>query len=77
VAGTAACFCETTAIVSVQELEEDPELRQHVALYKDLVAVADAANTMDISDDGDDAHELEVPLEELLDDLEGLDVQDE
>jgi hypothetical protein len=48
-----------------------------VALYKDPVAVADAANTMDISDDGDDAHELEVPLEELLDDLEGLDVQDE
>jgi hypothetical protein len=49
-------------------------LRQHVALDKDPVAAADAANTMETSDAGSDAHELEIPLDELLEDLEFLEV---
>ena len=65
-----------------QELEEDPDMRKHVAVYKapaaGLVAAADDANGSQMDEDEDaDAHELEIPLEELLDDLEGLAVHDE
>jgi hypothetical protein len=64
----------------VQELEEDPDMRKHVALYKneavDVVAAADDANEME-EDDDTAAHELEIPLEDLLDDLEGLAVEEE
>jgi nonsense-mediated mRNA decay protein 3 len=66
---------------AVQDLEEDPELRQQVELYKNPVAgpveAADAANAMEESDgDDQDLRMLEVPLEELLDDLEGLAMDD-
>ena len=53
-------------------------MRKHVAVYKNpeaLVAAADAANAMETGDGEDSAAELEVPIEELLDDLEALDVQ--
>lgn len=66
----------------VQELEEDPDMRKHVAVYKlpstGLVEAADQANESQMDEDSDVAEaELEVPLEELLDDLEGLAVHDE
>lgn len=54
-------------------------MRKHVAVYKNpeaLVAAADAANAMDTGEaDEDDAAELEIPIDELLDDLEALDVE--
>lgn len=54
----------------MQEIEEDPDMRQYVALYKDPVAIADAANAMDTSDAESDGHELQVPLDELLEELD-------
>jgi hypothetical protein len=63
----------------VQELEEDPEMRKHVAVYWDpeaLVDAADRANDMEEDSDAGQA-EIEIPLDELLDDLEGLAVQED
>lgn len=68
----------------LQELEEDPELRQQVALYKNPEALAGGPAvvtnvSMDgASDDGDvDEAALEIPLDELLDDLDALNIDDE
>ncbi|KAI8326046.1 NMD3-domain-containing protein [Martensiomyces pterosporus] len=53
----------------LRDLEEDPELRQSINLYKDASA-AGAPQPADMeSDMGDDDELPEVPLEELLDDL--------
>lgn len=65
---------------ATQELEEDPELRAKVALYRDpdydaAAAAAARENAMTDDDDEDDGL-LDVPLEELLDDLAALSVQD-
>lgn len=67
----------------MQELEEDPEVRQQVALYKSHAAEATTelgwapGDTMEVDEDmsGEEAA-LEIPLEELIDELEGLDMQD-
>uniref|UniRef100_A0A6U2GZ91 60S ribosomal export protein NMD3 n=1 Tax=Chlamydomonas euryale TaxID=1486919 RepID=A0A6U2GZ91_9CHLO len=70
----------------LQELEEDPEMRQRINLYKDPEAIAALASARaagpppglaDGDDDGmgsdDDDEDLpQIPLEELLDDLEAL-----
>jgi len=73
----------------LQELEEDPEMRARINLYKDPAAAAAAAGgpgaaaapagavaVAGLHDGGDseeDGEELpQVPLDELLDDLEGL-----
>ena len=66
----------TTAFVPdltfyVQELEEDPDMRKHVALFHDPVQTADEANNMD-EDRSSEGQELEIPIEELLDDLQDL-----
>ena len=59
-------------------------MRQRIALYRnaeafDAVAAADAANAMHTDDDGssDDGAELDVPLDELLEDLAFLGMADE
>jgi hypothetical protein len=62
----------------MQELEEDKEMRKHVDVYRDpasLIAAADAANAMDTGDGEDSAADIDIPLEELLEDLEALDVE--
>jgi len=66
----------------LQELEEDPELRSHVNLYKDpkYIPIADPSNESlaDIDEGGDAAPE--VGLEELLDEMtldDGPDPEDE
>ncbi|KAJ2720385.1 ribosome-binding protein [Coemansia sp. Benny D115] len=65
----------------LRDLEEDPELRQTINLYKDTDAAArHAAGGVDSNDmdDDDDEEELpEVPLEELLDDLKINDDDDD
>ncbi|KAJ1837638.1 ribosome-binding protein, partial [Coemansia sp. RSA 2703] len=56
----------------LRDLEEDPELRQNINLYKDAEAASRARGTMDDDDmvDSDDGEDVpEVPLEELLEDL--------
>lgn len=65
----------------MQEIEEDPEVRQQVALFKndhakDDVEQRSAGDVMDIDDElsGDEA-ELDIPLEELIDELEALGVE--
>ncbi|PWA00490.1 hypothetical protein BB558_003452 [Smittium angustum] len=55
----------------MNELEEDPELRQNINLYKDESAVK-RDNGSDMDEEDDDLPE--VPLEELLD---SLDINDE
>ena len=90
------CTLVWTLLRCLQELEEDPELRQQVNLYKNedpmphaagqnafvsQNAPADPNAVMDgASDDEDedvDAAALDIPLDELLDDLEGLNMEDE
>lgn len=54
----------------MQELEEDPELRSRVALYRDPLAPVrrGGAGASEAGGDSDDEFP-EVPLEELLEDL--------
>lgn len=71
----------------MEEIEEDPELRARVALYKAPgvdVGAAAAAGTGDddamaegTEDDEDDDDVPQVPLEELLDDMEALGIDDD
>jgi nonsense-mediated mRNA decay protein 3 len=68
----------------LQELEEDPEMRAQVALYKDPTfnpAAAAAAQRQQVamaeSEDEEDGDVPQVPLEELLDDLAALGLEDE
>ncbi|MEW5320368.1 MAG: hypothetical protein WDW38_011444 [Sanguina aurantia] len=68
----------------MQELEEDPDMRSRINMYKEsevtmtASAAARAANPLaaadadNESDDGEDEDLPEVPLDELLDDLEHL-----
>ena len=62
----------------VQELEEDPEMRSRVALYKDPAHKAAAAQKMDTMTDGDEDEDAlpEIPLEELLDDMNALQLEE-
>lgn len=75
----------------MQELEEDPDLRSRINIYKDEVALAQVQAAAagkpaaavprgldEMDDDDDDGEELpQIPLEELLDDLIGLDIGEE
>lgn len=75
--------CTKQGATWLQDIEEDPEVRQHVALYKNYGDPGtaqqghSAIDTMDVDEDdtGDEAA-LEIPLEDLIDELEGLDMQD-
>lgn len=49
----------------MQEIEEDAELRQSINIYRN----ADAVVAKPAEVDDEDAHEIEIPLEELLDEL--------
>jgi nonsense-mediated mRNA decay protein 3 len=60
-------------------LEEDPELRSKVALYRDPEydpSTAAAAREDAMTDDDEDDGVFDIPLEELLDDLAALTVED-
>lgn len=60
-----------------QELEEDPEMRSKVALYKDPAHRPGPAQDMDAMTDGDDEDDLpDIPLEELLDDMNALQLEE-
>ena len=58
----------------LQELEEDPEMRAKMALYRDPAynPVAEAERRAAAMTDDEDGDVPEVPLEELLDDLAGM-----
>ena len=83
-----ATHCRTSPVVLilhwvvVQELEEDPEMRSKVALYKDPAHNPAAAqqNRQDAMTDGDadeDENDLpDIPLEELLDDMNALQLEE-
>eukprot|EP00873_Tetraselmis_striata_P002466 jgi/Tetstr1/422730/TSEL_013527.t1 len=64
----------------MQELEEDPELRKNVALFKDPsydpVAAANAKQEDMGDDDDSDGDVPEVPIEELLDGLDALGIEE-
>ena len=55
----------------LQELEEDPELRSKIALYRNPDYIPQAEMT-----DTEDADLPDIPLEELLDDLTALQLED-
>lgn len=71
----------------LEELEEDPDMRARVALYRDPTAASDvhAAGACHATlppdaageSDEDDEDGLEVPLEELLDDLAAMQIEEE
>ena len=66
--------------VLLQELEEDPEMRSKVALYRDPAynpAAAPPHGMADSDDDEDGEGVPQVPLEELLDDLAALGLEEE
>lgn len=57
----------------LQELEEDPDMRSRVALFKDQQALASKAMpSIAATDDYDDDDFPEVPVDELLENLAGL-----
>jgi nonsense-mediated mRNA decay protein 3 len=62
-----------------QELEEDPEMRSKMALYKDpgYDPAADAQARDSAMTDDDERDIPEVPLEELLDDLTALHIDED
>ena len=62
----------------LQELEEDPEMRSKMALYRDpgYNPAADAQLRDSAMTDDDDGDLPEVPLEELLDDLTALHIDE-
>eukprot|EP00884_Botryococcus_braunii_P021788 jgi/Botrbrau1/8293/Bobra.0251s0021.1 len=63
----------------MEELEEDPELRSKVALFRDPDydhSSAAMAREDAMTDDDEDDGMLDIPLEELLDDLAALTVHD-
>ena len=61
----------------LQELEEDPEMRSKVALYKDSAHRPAPAQDIDAMTEGDDEDDLpEIPLEELLDDMNALQLEE-
>lgn len=62
-----------------QELEEDPELRSKVALYRDPAydPVAEAERRAAAMTDDEDGDLPEVPLEELLDDLAAMQLEED
>ena len=68
--------------MGMQELEEDPEMRSKVALYRDPAHSPAAAqqNRQDAMTDGDDDEDEndlpEIPLEELLDDMNALQLEE-
>lgn len=68
----------TTCSVTAQELEEDPEMRSKVALYKDPAHKAAPAQGSDVMTDGDDDEDdlPDIPLEELLDDMNALQLEE-
>ena len=63
----------------LQELEEDPDMRSKVALYKDpeYNPAADAQLRDSAMTDDDEGDLPEVPLEELLDDLTALHIDED
>ena len=64
---------------SLQELEEDPEMRSKMALYRDpgYNPAADAQLRDSAMTDDDEGDVPEVPLEELLDDLTALRIDED
>ena len=75
-----ASCCVVVSIVTMflpQELEEDPEMRSRVALYKDPAHKPGPAPDMDAMTDGGDEDDLpEIPLDELLDDMNALQLEE-
>ena len=72
----AACRCLIIHAV-MQELEEDPEMRSKMALYRDPEYEGDAKLQDSAMTDDEDGDMPEVPLEELLDDLTALHLDEE
>lgn len=67
----------------LQDIQEDPELRAEMQLFKDKTAIERKENAMDEDTDaetgdegGDDDDYPEINVDELLDDMDNLDLED-
>jgi nonsense-mediated mRNA decay protein 3 len=60
------CVCRRDQELFLQDLEEDPEMRSQINLYRD--ADYDTVSESDVEDEGFP----EVRVEELLDDFSGM-----
>lgn len=60
----------------LQDLEQDPELRGNLNLYrnKDAAAAAAAASEMETDDEDDDG--LQIPMDQLIDEMEDMGMDD-
>jgi len=60
----------------LNDLEEDPDLRSNVVLYKKDGAPQSSSSVM-VTDDDDDEHDMpKIPIEELVEEMEQMDIQD-
>lgn len=62
----------------MRDLEEDPEARQQISLYRDEKKLALKQNQMDIDDDDDIEEDFPgVRLEELAEDINELNISEQ
>lgn len=68
--------CETNNLLMFQEIEEDPDVRSRIALYKDPSAmnIPRVKDDDQMSEDDSDDEVLNIPFEELLDDLTNVEL---
>jgi nonsense-mediated mRNA decay protein 3 len=61
----------------LQDLEQDPELRQGANLYRDeQKRKAEAESEMDTDADSDDDEGLQIPMDQLIDEMEEMGMHD-
>jgi nonsense-mediated mRNA decay protein 3 len=61
----------------LQDLEQDPELRQGANLYRDEQAKKAAADSEMDTDDDEDDEGLQIPMDQLIDEMEEMGMRDD
>lgn len=61
----------------MRDLEEDPEARQQIALYKDEKKLLSKNNEMDIDEDDVEEDFPEIRVDELLEDLNEMNISEQ
>ena len=61
----------------MQDLEQDPELRQGANLYRDEQAKKAAADSEMDTDEDEDDEGLQIPMDQLIDEMEEMGMRDD